>query len=253
MMQAIHSVAGARRAEKEYNTDGVNNIMARIGARKTITALGAMTLVAILFAGCTEKQDPIKRNVELGTQALEEGDWSRARDAFTDALAKNDRLVDAFYGRAAATLAQAEEHYKLALAAATTSDVERAQEEAQRADVLFDQANDDCDDALEIDPDFADAYYVKGVIAQYQGEWNEGINAFTECVRLSPNRAEAYHRRGEIYDHIGDYINSTVDFKKASELGYVKKDAVTSDSPTLDEDDMSELNYDATESGASGN
>ncbi|MBQ9372607.1 MAG: hypothetical protein IJU03_10490 [Thermoguttaceae bacterium] len=222
--------------------------MARKVALASTTAFIALLIFAIAWSGCKREgaTGVAQTHLEEGGRALDAGDWSRARDAFTSAIETNDQLIEAFYGRAAATLAQAEEHYKLAQAAATMSDVDRGETEAQRADVLFDETKQDCDAALGLDPDFSEAYFIKGVVAQYQGAWNEGIEAFTECLRVDPNRAEAYHRRGEIYDHIGDYINSTVDFKKAGELGFVKKDDAQ-DSPQLDEDDLSDLKYDADE------
>ena len=66
---------------------------------------------------------------------------------------------------------------------------------------------------------------------------------------LNSIRGEAFHRRGEIYDHIGDYMNASVDFKKASELGFAAPDPVA---PALNEDDLSDLNYEVDASDSEG-
>ncbi|MGN1064533.1 MAG: tetratricopeptide repeat protein, partial [Thermoguttaceae bacterium] len=123
------------------------------------------------------------------------------------------------------------------------------EEEAKKADEYFKKSVDDCDKILSLDPQYADAYFLKGVAAQYQGAWEDGIAAFTECVKLDPSRAEAYHHRGEIYSNIGDYMNSGLDFKKASELGYTDG-SETADAASSDPADFSDLNYDAAEGDA---
>ncbi len=165
-------------------------------------------------------QAAVGGSIDAGSAALDAGEWTRAFDAFSEAIAADPNAVDAYFGRAAASLAIAEERYRLAEAAATNGDVKAGTAEAEKANENFAKAIADCDKVLELDAKFADAYFIRGVAAQYQGDWNAGIEAFTKCVELSPEHAEAYHRRGEIYDHTGDTEHATVDLKKAAELGY---------------------------------
>ncbi len=220
-----------------------------------IRKIGATTLgVALLIcAGCnpskvdegTDGSQTTKSSIELGEAALENKEWTRADDAFSDAIKQNASDVDAYYGRATANMAIAQEHYRLAQAAATNQDVKTGEEEAKKADEYFQRTLDDCSKILELNPKDADAYFLRGVVAQFQGNWETGIEAFTECVKLEPERALAYHRRGEIYDHIGDYMNAAVDFKKAGELGYVApKEETTTD---VDAGDFSDLEYNPDE------
>ena len=165
--------------------------------------------------------------IDAGAAALDAGEWTRAYDAFSDAIAADPNAVDAYFGRAAASLAIAEERYRLAEAAATNGDVKTGTAEAEKANENFAKTIADCDKVLELDAKYADAYFIRGVAAQYQGDWNAGIEAFTKCVELSPENAEAYHRRGEIYDLTGDTEHATVDLKKAAELGYRDADGET--------------------------
>lgn len=212
--------------------------------------LAALLVVALLTSACQKSGSndpaPAKANSdENGLAALDDGDWSRAYDSFTTAIEANPQDADAYYGRAAASLARAKEYYSLAQAAATNQKIEEGQTNAAKADEFFKKATDDVDALLKIDEKYADAWFLKGVAFQYQGMWNEGIEAFTECVKLDPARGEAFHRRGEIYDHIGDYMNASVDFKKAGELGYgaAAQTAVAGADADVPED-FSDLNYD---------
>ena len=216
--------------------------------------LAALLSVAFLTTACKREEQPETTSTggsdAVGQAALDDGDWSRAYDSFTKAIEADANDVDAYYGRAAASLARAQEHYNLAQAHATNQKIEEGKAEAAKADDFFKKAVADADAILKIDPKFADAWFIKGVVCQYQGMWDEGIEAFTECVKIDGERAEAYQRRGEIYDHICDYMNSSLDFKKASELGYT--DDSTGTSATDSEEghvDINDLNYEPDEPG----
>ena len=216
-----------------------------------------VTIVAAtaLCVGCKDKGDAADKTdaatvaAEEGAAALEAADWARAYDKFSDAIAANDQDVDSYYGRAAAATQIAQGHYSLAKAAATNQNEEAGIAEAEKADQYFKLAIEDCDRIVAIDQNFADAYFLKGTIAQYQGAWEDGIEAFTQCVKLDPENAEAYHRRGEIYDHTGDYMNSSVDFKKASELGF-SEGLETAEAGSGDLEDFSDLEYDGDDAAA---
>ena len=196
-------------------------------------AVGTTAALAVAcYCGCDKGENGDKptngdvsqtstaKTIDAGAAALDAGEWTRAFDAFSAAIAEDPKAVDAYFGRAAASLAIAEERYRLAEGAATNGDVKTGTAEAEKANENFAKAIEDCAKVLELDATYADAYFIRGVVAQYQGDSNAGIEAFSKCVELSPEHAEAYHRRGEIYDDIGDKMNSSVDFKKAAELGY---------------------------------
>ena len=94
--------------------------------------------VALLTGACAPKDDQPSSNVEdfaaEGRAALDSGDWSRAYDAFAKVIEKNPTDVDAYYGRAASSLARAQEHYSLAQANATNQKIEEGKKEAAKAD-----------------------------------------------------------------------------------------------------------------------
>ncbi len=47
---------------------------------------------------------------------------------------------------------------------------------------------------------------------------NLAIMAFTKAIEINPNYAEAYHERGLAYDAIGEYDRAISDYNKAIEI-----------------------------------
>ena len=102
-------------------------------------------------------------------------------------------------------------------------------------------ANDEIDSAIanlskaiELNPDFADAYYFRGLVYVLQEEYDEAIADFEKVVALDPNHADVetalagtYAGRGAEYALQGDYDEAIVDFEKASELGVDNEDVQT--------------------------
>ena len=48
----------------------------------------------------------------------------------------------------------------------------------------------------------------------------KSVIAYTEAIRLDPNYALAYYNRGVAYQNIGEKDKADADFAKAKELGY---------------------------------
>jgi tetratricopeptide (TPR) repeat protein len=67
---------------------------------------------------------------------------------------------------------------------------------------------EDYNQALRINPNYAEAYYNRGVTrAQLKGgieDFNEALEDFNEALRINPNYAEAYYNRAAIrYQLVG--------------------------------------------------
>jgi tetratricopeptide (TPR) repeat protein len=54
-------------------------------------------------------------------------------------------------------------------------------------------------EAIRLKPDFAEAYYNRGVSYDNICEWDKAIADFSEVIRLKPDYEEAYMERGQIY------------------------------------------------------
>ena len=88
--------------------------------------------------------------------------------------------------------------------------------------------------AIELKPDYADAYISRGVVKDIKGDKDGAIADFNKAIELKPDYADAYNNRGNVKSDKGDLDGALADFTKAIELkpnyaeaynnrGYVKK------------------------------
>jgi Flp pilus assembly protein TadD len=59
--------------------------------------------------------------------------------------------------------------------------------------------------AIQIDPDYTEAYDNRGVSYLKQGKYDEAIADLTQAIRLDPNLASTYHNRGYARSAQGEY------------------------------------------------
>ena len=101
---------------------------------------------------------------------------------------------------------------------------------AEPAELLFQQANfllmiRQLGQAIEaywiltmFNPDYADAYYNRGLAYFYEGDYDRAIADFDKAIELKPDDAVAYNNRGNAYADKGKYDRAIADFDKAIEL-----------------------------------
>jgi tetratricopeptide (TPR) repeat protein len=90
-----------------------------------------------------------------------------------------------------------------------------------RAAYLADRYQDlytDCEKALAIDPDNADAYYFRALALGDQGDLKSAIRDQTEVIRINPNFDRAWAWRGYALYAKGEWVASLGNFKKAFSL-----------------------------------
>jgi len=84
------------------------------------------------------------------------------------------------------------------------------------------------DKAIEINPDYIDAYRYRGDRYLVKGQYDKAISDYNNVIRLNPEDAEYYSSRGSAYYIKGlsyffgkksNYHNAIIDFSKAIELG----------------------------------
>jgi len=73
--------------------------------------------------------------------------------------------------------------------------------------------------AIEINPDYAEAYYNRGVAYIDMINYSQAISDFTKAIELNPNDADAYVWRGFAFDKKGNNYQACIDWKKAYQLG----------------------------------
>jgi len=82
----------------------------------------------------------------------------------------------------------------------------------------YTQAIKDYTKAIEINPDYAEAYYNRGNTYAQIKEHSLAISDLTKAIEINPNYAEAYNNRGNTYFDIKEYFKSISDYTKAIEI-----------------------------------
>ena len=89
---------------------------------------------------------------------------------------------------------------------------------AYRSQGEHDRAIQDSTKAIELKPDYAEAYYIRGAAYIIQGEHDRAIQDSTKAIELKPDYANAYLARGAAYYSKGEYDHAIEYLTKAIEL-----------------------------------
>jgi len=83
----------------------------------------------------------------------------------------------------------------------------------------FDQAILDINKAIELNPNDAMAYEIRGsAYQQGKGNYDQAILDFSKAIELNPNDAGAYEIRGSAYQGKGNHDQAILDYTKAIEI-----------------------------------
>jgi len=80
------------------------------------------------------------------------------------------------------------------------------------------QAIADYDQAIALDPDFAEAYSNRGSAYADKGDLDHAIADYDQAIALKPDFAKAYYNRGVTYDEKGDLDHAIADYDQAIAL-----------------------------------
>lgn len=127
-----------------------------------------------------------------GQSCLDRADYPGAIEHFSQALALNPQLVEAYNSRGMAYSYIGEADLAIA----------------------------DFDQALALDPDYAVGYCNRGSIYRLKGERDRAIQDFTNAIDLNPDYADAYGNRGEAWLHLSEWEQARADLVTARDLGY---------------------------------
>lgn len=73
-------------------------------------------------------------------------------------------------------------------------------------------------EAIDLDPNLAEAYYNRAYIYGETGEFDKAISDYTEAIRVYPAFAEAFSSRSFAYRQIGEYDEAMADCNEAIRL-----------------------------------
>ena len=86
----------------------------------------------------------------------------------------------------------------------------------ERAD--YKAALDACTKALRLDPNYAEAYYNRGVAKHALGQHQAALADYDAALHLNPNFAEAYNNRGSVKRALGQHQAAFADYDAALRL-----------------------------------
>lgn len=130
--------------------------------------------------------------LSVGQAHLLAGDYPAAIESFSQALALNPQLGEAYADRGAAYWNSGEGDLAIA----------------------------DFDQAIALDPDYAVGYFSRGIIYGIKREWYRAIQDFTGAINLDPDYADAYCYRGVAWLHLSEWEQARADLVTARDLGY---------------------------------
>jgi tetratricopeptide (TPR) repeat protein len=159
-------------------------------------------------------------------------DNDRALADYTQAIRLNPNLADAYGGRA--IVYQMKGNHDQCIADCTQS-IRLSQ---NRADVspsvsagmyhirgdsyfaksYFDQAIDDYNQALRLDPNNALTYANRGRAYSWKGDINQAFADCNQAIQMNPNFANAYAFRGIVYVQIGNFEQGMADLNTAMRI-----------------------------------
>jgi tetratricopeptide (TPR) repeat protein len=89
---------------------------------------------------------------------------------------------------------------------------------AYKAIGQYDRAIEDYDQAIRITPSDAEAFFNRGIAYRAKGQYDRAIEDYSQAIRLNPNYAIAFYNRGVSWERKNDLQRALADFKKFSEL-----------------------------------
>ena len=75
------------------------------------------------------------------------------------------------------------------------------------------------DKAIELNPDYDEAYNNRGVAHGTTKEYDRAIEDFNKAIKLNPDYVNAYHNRGETWLQMGEWEKAKSDLTTAKGIG----------------------------------
>lgn len=180
----------------------------------------------------TEDQLEAEKHFNEGYQLAEDQHFDAALEEYNEAIRLNPSFPEAYNNRGVIYMNY--EDYQAAIDDFTRSiELENTQlylPYSNRADALiltqqYDRALADCDQAIELNPEFPSAYQNRGRVHFYTGQLELAQQDFSRVIELDPELATAYVGRGAVRAGLGDLHGAIEDFGQAMELDTNELDA----------------------------
>jgi tetratricopeptide (TPR) repeat protein len=81
--------------------------------------------------------------------------------------------------------------------------------------------------AIELNPNYLDAYYQSDCSQQILGNLSSALINFSQTITIDSNYAPAYYQRAKIYGKMGDRTGAITDYHRAANLYLDRGDSKT--------------------------
>jgi tetratricopeptide (TPR) repeat protein len=129
--------------------------------------------------------------LEKGRILAADGKLEKALEAFSQAIALNPHLYDAWTNRGVVHMRMG--NYELAVT--------------------------DMDSVLAKDPELEHAWLSRGTALRYIDDTRGALANYNTALRLEPDYAKGYYNRGLAYEMLGEKDSACADFQRANQLG----------------------------------
>lgn len=79
----------------------------------------------------------------------------------------------------------------------------------------YDRAIDDCNHAIELNPNHTNAFVGRGNARRYKGEYDLAIQDYDRAITLDAKNVNAILGRGLTYEYLKDYRRAVADYDQA--------------------------------------
>lgn len=76
-----------------------------------------------------------------------------------------------------------------------------------------------CNKSIDLDPNYSDAYFIRGAVHFAAGDYESSVKDFTAAIELDPTDNNAYFRRGKGYLKLGNSDMALEDFEVSCGMG----------------------------------
>lgn len=176
---------------------------------KLLKRITVPILIALLVStGLCLGQDTAKQNWTKGVEYAAQGKFKEAKVEFEKALKDDPDFVSAKRGlKVVEDVIDQNIDKKIAihLFKGLSYDLKGQ----------WDNAIDEYNKIIKINPRYAEAYYNRGLLYGMKGNEDQAISDFSKAIEMNPRDAGAYNNRGNAYFYKGQYVKSVSDWTKA--------------------------------------
>jgi tetratricopeptide (TPR) repeat protein len=91
-------------------------------------------------------------------------------------------------------------------------------EDDDEVERLYNLALSDCNEAIRLKPDYAEAFGLRGSIYDDMDNYSLAIQDYSEAIRLNPQDYVQFNNRGSVYQNLKKYDEAIKDYNTAIQL-----------------------------------